>query len=189
MVKAIIFDYYGVLLEDALNATISDVAEYDPDRAQRIAEIIENTSTTRIGVQYAQTQIANLLEISPEEYAHRLRSGQVKNMRLLEYIKELRRTYKIGILTNMAKDELPGIFTPAELEECFDEIVLSGDTGFAKPQIEAYQIAADTLGLQPEECLMIDDLEVCCKGAQQAGMQAITYVYFDQMKRELAALI
>ena len=44
--------------------------------------------------------------------------------------------------------------------------------GAAKPDPRAYQIAAARLGVEPQECLFLDDEEACVAGARAVGMTA-----------------
>jgi putative hydrolase of the HAD superfamily len=45
----------------------------------------------------------------------------------------------------------------------------------AKPEPRIYALAAQRLGLPPEECVFVDDLEANVNAAREAGMQGICY--------------
>jgi len=68
-------------------------------------------------------------------------------------------------------------------------VVASSNIGFAKPEARAYEITAEKLGVRLDECIMVDDVEAYCLGAEGVGMQAIRYQSFDQMKNELEVLL
>ena len=56
----------------------------------------------------------------------------------------------------------------------FNEIIISGEIGIAKPQTEAFEITLDRLGVAPEQTLMVgNSLEKDIAGAQQAGIKTI----------------
>ncbi len=93
------------------------------------------------------------------------------------------------MLSNVSGGSLDRRFSAEEFDRCFDAVVASGEIGYAKPDIEAYQITAARLGVEPAECIFIDDREHYCAGARQAGMQAIQYVTFVQLQRELDAIM
>lgn len=118
-----------------------------------------------------------------------VRAGQSKNQALLQYITELRRTYKIGLLSNISRQGLESRFSENELAAHFDAIVISDEATYAKPQAEAFHITAERLGVQPQACIMIDDTEGHCNGARAAGMQAIHYTSFHQLQTELQAML
>ncbi len=61
------------------------------------------------------------------------------------------------------------------LAELFDDVVISAEVGLHKPQPEIYRLAADRLGVQPADCLFVDDLRENCEGAEAVGMTAIRF--------------
>ena len=80
-------------------------------------------------------------------------------------------------------------FSPEQRQSLFDECVLSGEVGITKPHPHIFQMMADKLGVKPEECVMIDDIEENCSGADAAGMKAILYRTNTQVLDELKRLI
>ena len=72
-------------------------------------------------------------------------------------LKELRRSYKIGLITNgkhkiqAKKIELIGI------EDLFDEIMISDDYGTEKPDVKLYEIMSKKLNISPSEMLYVGD--------------------------------
>jgi HAD superfamily hydrolase (TIGR01509 family) len=54
----------------------------------------------------------------------------------------------------------------------FDDVVVSGDVGVAKPNPSIFQLAAQRLGVAPDACLMIDDQAQHVEGARAAGLRA-----------------
>ena len=60
-----------------------------------------------------------------------------------------------------------------DLDELFDVTVISGQVGVRKPSRRIYAIAADRLGLAPEQCVMVDDLEHNLVGAARLGIRGI----------------
>ena len=63
----------------------------------------------------------------------------------------------------------------ALLTELFDAVVISAEVGLHKPQPEIYLLASKRLGLEPEQCVFIDDLRENCAGAEAVGMTAILH--------------
>lgn len=187
MIKALIFDCFGVLITDALSAMVGDLKTSDPETAQEIIALTVAANKGIVDPEVSRPAIAKLLGLTYEEYWQKLRTEEVKNTELLSYIKELRQHYKIGLLSNVSRGGLTARLTPEELA-IFDALVPSGDIGFAKPSPEAYEIAADRLGMRYQECLMIDDRQDYCDGAVAVGMQAIHYISLEQFKQELATL-
>jgi len=96
-----------------------------------------------------------------------------------------------GILTALYSNDPGG---PAaqwlrELEGPFvDRVVLSGDAGVAKPDPDGYRLVAQLLGLEPGECVFVDDLAGNVRGAAAAGMVGVHHDGFHAVLSELAVL-
>lgn len=185
MVQAIIFDCFGVIITDALQA----IRDQHPDKTDDIADIIKQANRGYMSSHDASTQVAELLGMPYETYRAMLAEGEVKNQELLAYIKQLRKQYKIGMLSNIGRESLWRRFTDEELTEHFDEVVPSGEIGHAKPEPEAYKITAERLGVNPEACVFVDDREPFTNAAESVGMQGIVYTDLRTFKKDLETLL
>jgi epoxide hydrolase-like predicted phosphatase len=71
----------------------------------------------------------------------------------------------------------------------FDEIILSCELKMIKPEPEIYRFVSQKLGVNPSECLYVDDIKRYCDGAEVVGMQAIlfkdTNQFIDDVKARL----
>jgi epoxide hydrolase-like predicted phosphatase len=67
-----------------------------------------------------------------------------------------------------------GIYDRAPVD-LFDEAVISGDVGLHKPQPKIYTMACERLGVEPEDCVFVDDLRENITGAEAVGMTAILH--------------
>jgi putative hydrolase of the HAD superfamily len=57
----------------------------------------------------------------------------------------------------------------------FDVVVISGEVGMRKPEERIFRHAAGMLGLDPAECVFVDDIDVNIKAAEAIGMTAILH--------------
>ena len=90
---------------------------------------------------------------------------------------------RLAVLSNMnggTADEMLG--THAEM---FDGVFISGELGAAKPDQRAFLLAASQMQEFPGDCLMIDDSEINCLSAKDAGMEAIQFKGVADLRREL----
>lgn len=78
----------------------------------------------------------------------------------------------VCLLSNIALDPRPRLDEIGLLEK-FDEVVLSYEVGVVKPDPEIFRLAADKLGLAPEECLMIGDTPGIDDGGVHIGMTCV----------------
>jgi putative hydrolase of the HAD superfamily len=74
----------------------------------------------------------------------------------------------------------------AEIMARFDVIVESSKIGVRKPEPRFYEIACELLGVQPEECVFLDDLGINLKPAAAMGMTTIKVVSASQAIADLA---
>ncbi len=188
MIKAIIFDCFGVIITDSLLAMTNELASRDPDAARQVSAIIKANNRGLIDPDDSNRQIAALLGLSLEAFQGRKYGGEVKDQAMLDFIAALRPRYKTAMLSNVGGGSLDRRFTAEEFNRCFDTVVASGEIGYAKPEPEAYLITAERLCVEPEECIFVDDREHYCQGARDAGMRAIHYQTFLQFQDELTGL-
>ena len=76
------------------------------------------------------------------------------------------------------------------IHRLFDDIVCSAEVGMAKPEPAIYVLAAERLGLEPRECVFVDDLDTNVEAARQVGMQAVLFSKDkgDDLRAQLATL-
>lgn len=189
MIKAIIFDCFGVLITDAFALMIQDLQTRKPGKAKELLDAVQAVNRGIISRQEFTEQAAGLLGMSPQEYRNKLDNGEVKNRPLFAYIEELHKTYKTAVLSNVSHEGFWRRFTHDEVAPYFDTIVLSGETGFIKPDPEAYEITADKLGVRVDECVMIDDQAAYIEAAQEVGMQGMLYATLQELQTGLNQLI
>lgn len=189
MTKAVIFDCFGVLITDALEAMLAQLRSTDPKKAARIVDAVEATNKGLMTLEAQRQQTAEIFGISVAEYLARLSEREVRNQPLFDYIQALRKEYKVGLLSNVSVSGLQSRFKSGELDAFFDVTVVSGEIGFAKPEARAYEIMAEKLGVRLDECVMIDDREPYCAGARAVGMQAVQYQSVEQLKQDLTPIL
>jgi putative hydrolase of the HAD superfamily len=57
----------------------------------------------------------------------------------------------------------------------FDVVVISGEVGMRKPEERIFRHAAGLLGLDPADCVFVDDIEVNIQAAEAIGMATILH--------------
>lgn len=189
MIRAVIFDCFGVLMVDAFAAMTMPLRESDPQLFAQIMTLTEASIRGQVTPEDFRRQVAVFLGMDAKEFVRKEMSGEVKNEDVLNFAASLRPEFKTAMLSNIGTAGLQRRFVPGELEKYFDVVVASGDIGFAKPEPQAYETTAERLGVRAEECVMIDDRVEYCAGAEAVGMQTIRFETFAQLKRDLAKLL
>lgn len=186
MIRAIIFDCFGVLIRDAF-ATMIDAVE--PSKRPEVVELMHAAHHGIASTESAHHMVAKAMGVDLGEYYRLLAESEVKNLALMDYILELKNDYKTAILSNIASGSLAKRFSEEELARYFDAVVASGDEGFAKPEPEIYELTADRLGVRLDECVFTDDNEDFCQAARNVGMKAIRFKDVTQFKTQLDTLL
>ena len=187
MIKAIIFDCFGVLLEDWLGNIVKN---YPVDAQIHVWDAVKMSNMGFIDYQEGTRQMAAALNMSEQEMQLSRHEKEIRNQYLIEQIPMLRSNgYKTAVLSNVSAGGMARRFSVEELSALFDIVVESGSVGFTKPDKNAYIYTAEKLGLPLTECVMVDDREDFCAGAEAVGMSSILYKDFMQYKIDLEALL
>lgn len=182
MIRAVIFDCFGVLCSGSLDYMRSLVSSEKLQEFNDLSFAFDRDYVTR--ADYI-AQAATLLRISPTEVHEIMQNYCIRNELAVELVRSVRKTAKTAMLSNVGRGFIDDFFTKRELQELFDVVVLSSEVGYIKPNPAIYQLAADRLKMLPQECLMIDDSEANVAGARQAGMQGLHYQTFEQCRTDL----
>lgn len=186
MIRAVIFDCFGVLYRDNLSLLYDAVPT---DKYQALQDIIHATDHGYLTRDEYYLQVSELAGKTSEDIKSIEHRQHSRDEDMIQYTQTLKPTYKIGFLSNIDHDTMQRMFPEPMRSQLFDTFVISGDIGITKPAAEIFHIAAERLGLLLEECVMIDDLEKNVIGAQMAGMQAIQFTSRTQLEKELSELL
>ena len=183
--KAIIFDCYGVLYVDSHRSLKQ---EY-PDLAQDIADLSQQSDYGWIDREEYVQELSQLTGESASNITEFILTEHHLNKPLVATIAELKTQYKIGMVSNVGRGWLDDFFATHNLRHLFDVIVLSGEEGITKPNPDIFTLAAERLDVETGDCIMIDDIQDNCNGADAAGMRSIHYRSNTQLTSDLQTLI
>jgi len=97
--------------------------------------------------------------------------------------------YPIYLLSNFPGDQFEKYRLQNSFLDEFDDRIISGDVGLAKPDIKIYQLAIKKFNLKPEESLFIDDKIENTKGAEQVGIKTIQLQKPEDLNKEIRKFI
>jgi putative hydrolase of the HAD superfamily len=123
-------------------------------------------------------------------------SGDIRPQ-MVEALRRCSRAFRVACITNnMKHGEGPGMArgadkakAVAEIMTLFEHVVESSKLGMRKPDPRIYQHACDLLGVQPADCVYLDDLGINLKPARALGMRTIKVVDPDVAIDELQAMV
>jgi FMN phosphatase YigB (HAD superfamily) len=188
MIKAIIFDLFGVLVTEGFKQFCDTYFPGDITKRRRAIALVTDHDSGYITQDQYMKGLADLAGINVAIVNQHMSGNQPNNLLINHIKRELKPSYKIGVLSNSGGNYVRNLLEPQDLE-IFNDIVLSYRHGIVKPQAEIFELAARRLGVKTKECVFIDDSQNHCEGARHAGMQALFYQDFPQMKRNLEKLL
>jgi putative hydrolase of the HAD superfamily len=186
VIQGIIFDCYGVLVSGSLDYLRSLTPA---DKRQEFTDLARASDNGFISRREYMEEAGRLIGKPPQEIRRLINQQEVRNPEMLAYVKELRKSYRTALLSNVGRGSIERLFTAEELDGLFDAVVLSSEVGMTKPSLEIYQHAAARLDMTPDECIMIDDIPFNVEGAQMAGMRGVVFTDIESCKREVTAII
>jgi 2-haloacid dehalogenase len=96
--------------------------------------------------------------------------------------------YRILGLSNFSAETFPWCRAEYPVFDRFDDIVISGEVGLAKPQPEVYGLVCERAGIRPEQAVFLDDSPANVAGARAVGMAAFVFTDARQARKDLRSV-
>lgn len=198
MIKAVIFDFGGVLMRtedrnprvqlaarlgmtyDGLNDLVFDSPS--AIRAMK-GEITAGEHWREVQKKLGMTD-AEIEQLQVEFWA-----GDVLDQGLVNLLRELRPIYETMLLSNAWDDLRKMIEDVWQIDDAFDRMIISAEIGLAKPDLAIFQWVISQLGIEPSQAVFVDDFTHNVAGARAAGWQAIHFQSADQVLDELRTML
>lgn len=113
--------------------------------------------------------------------------GGVIDWEVLDWALELKKNCKTALLSNV--HGIGRYIDRGLLGQYFDLIAPSDEIGFMKPDKQAFQYVINHFGFEPEEAIVIDDLERHCAAAKEIGMGTVRFETLTEAKAALLRLL
>lgn len=196
-IRAVFFDLGGVIVRTEHPEPRTNLAESlglsyaDIDKLVFENESSKQASLGLISEARHWQNVASSLN-QPDSGIDRLRSeffaGDRVDLELVGLMRSLRLFIKIGLISN-AWSGLRAWIEAQNFADAFDDMVISAEVGFAKPDPRIYQAALQNLQVLPAESVFLDDMPRNVEAARKIGMHAIHFVQPDQAIAELKTLL
>jgi putative hydrolase of the HAD superfamily len=203
MIEAVIWDFGGVLTTSPFEA----FARFEKERGLPSDIIRRTNAANHLENAWAKFERAEIdIEAFDRSFAEEsaslgaevrgkdvlpLLSGDLRP-EMVDALKRIKAAYKTGCITNNLPANAIGSASGrtlyiAEVMALFDHIIESAKIGLRKPDPRIYGMMIDALGVDPKNCVYLDDLGVNLKPARDMGMTTIKVVSGPQAIAELEA--
>jgi putative hydrolase of the HAD superfamily len=201
MIEAVIWDFGGVITTSPFEAFARFEAEHglplDIIRRTNAANHLENAwakferaeiDADTFDELFAAESRALGVEVRGRDVLPLL-SGDLRP-EMVEALRRVKAKFKTGCITNNLPANSIGSHAGrslyiAEVMALFDHVIESAKIGLRKPDPRIYQMMTETLGVNPENCVYLDDLGVNLKPAREMGMTTIKVLNAPQAIAEL----
>lgn len=182
MIKAVIFDFGGVIVDISDTGSTKEIAAAMGQEGEAFKQlhglIVQKMATGLIDEEGYWQEVEKLTgKTRPDNWRGLWSDKARKNSRLIPGMVKLVADLKArGIKCIVLSNAIPPHIKIARDNgwyDIFDAVYLSAETGFYKPDPRAFLQVTETEKLIAEECLFIDDNEANLIPATALGMQTI----------------
>ena len=194
MIKAILFDFDGVLTTDATGSqsicnyicmkTGLDVEVFKKEYYKYNNDLLDGKINHENIWETFCKEINTSIDINILYESFINTPIDSKIMALIDGLKQ--QNYIIGMVTDNKKDRIDNIVKYYEWNKMFDVITISADIGSGKEYKEIFLKTIENINVKAKECVFIDNQEKNLIIPKSMGMNVI---YFDHEKRNYEELI
>lgn len=197
MIKNIIFDFGGVLLDWNPRYLYKSYFNNDEEMEHFLADICNGEWNIRQDAGRPFAEAVKELQAKFPEYAEAIQMYDDWEKMLkcelpesIDLLKELKfMGYGIYGLTNWSAEKIGYAFANYSFFSLFDGIVVSGVEKVVKPDRKIYEILLERYSLKPGECVFIDDNQDNVDMAKVLGINAIRFDNIGNVKEHLETLL
>ena len=198
MIKNIIFDFGGVLLDWNPRYLYKSYFNNDEEMEHFLADICNGEWNIRqdAGRPFAEAvkelqakfpEYAEAIQMYDDDWEKMLKCELPESIDLLKELKFM--GYGIYGLTNWSAEKIGYAFANYSFFSLFDGIVVSGVEKVVKPDRKIYEILLERYSLRPGECVFIDDNQDNVDMAKVLGINAIRFDNIGNVKEHLETLL
>ena len=197
IIRTVIWDLGGVLLRTHDHSGRERWEQKLGLTSRQLEEIVfgcdmsQQAFVGRAEVEEVWRAVGDQLDVPEDERSNLERdfwSGDQIEYGLVDFIRQLRPTYKTGLISNAWKS-LRSFMEEWKIVDAFDHITISAEIGIAKPDPRIYMHSLEALQTSPRQAIFVDDFEENVFAARKIGMHAVHFNNPQQAIHEVKDLL
>lgn len=197
MIKAVIFDFDGVIID---SEPLNDIhfpkylkkigVNVAPDFLEKFKGTSSKTQWSHLIEKYKLTKPINqLIAECSKDYLKFTKS--IPNLKPMIGLKELliklsESKVKIALASSASKNRIHVVLDRFKITKYFSIIIGADDITHGKPHPEVFLLAAKKMEIHPSDCLVIEDSTNGVLAAKNAGMKCIGFADVPYNKQDLS---
>lgn len=185
MIKAIIFDFAGVIGADGYWIWLREKLPELGNKKAYFQEISEKVDKGDITNKEFVELISKATNAPINTIWKEIYEKITINKELLDYIKELKKKFKIGLLSNFTFEWIDELFSKHNLSQYFEEVVISSRYKMIKPDPQIFDKMINLLKIDKNEAIFIDDRQYNVDAGNKLGIKSLLFTSNDKIKKDL----
>lgn len=188
MVRGVVFDFDGTLVDSEKNYYISDREflkefgiDFTPEMQKEVSGMGNLAFIRMLKEKYGIDGDENyLLKKKNEYYLNVARDNTEVFPEMFKFLELLKNQhFMLGVASGSSPEILSELLGKTGLYKYFDVVVSSEDPEIkeGKPAPDVYLVVSKRLNLKPEECVAVEDSKYGVESAKSAGMKCIAIPY------------
>lgn len=188
--KAVIFDMDGVIIDSEpfwKNAEFEVFSSLGVVLDKEFTDLTQTMTTievTKFWYEKFPWESKSLEEVEDmviSRVMELIEQGRAERNGIELFIKQLKSNgFKIGLATNSPYKIIPVVLEKAGIADYFDSIFSAEFVEFGKPDPAIYLMTSKELGIDPENCIVIEDSYSGMLAAKKTGMKVVAFTNGNQ---------
>ncbi len=194
--QAVVFDFGGVMTGEPNREVVVNFiratfhfseSEYEKVNQEKRKAVKGGVSDEQFWIAYAKEKGIKLPPDFSENFQSALKEAIGINHEMYHLVEQLKmQQIPVAMLSNI-DSRLAGMVKSFGLYEPFYPCLLSCEIGVEKPDLKAFEILLERLGLPASEVVYIDDNSENIEAARKTGLDAILFESTGQIRSQLTS--